>query len=526
MVGMPERATAPPEHLTEEHLEYVSRADAMTVAVARQDPATCAELILRDEETGDPIENQSFHEDWHDAADEHDRLILMTHPESGKTNQMLVNRPLWELGNDPTLRCVVLSKTYRQAEKVTRTQARYISGSEELHLVFPNLRPGAKWTDGMFDVRKPFPTRTPSMQAIGIGSAITGDRIDRLYIDDLIDWENTRNPARREEVERFLLKQIFPRLTKRARIIICTNAWHPSDVVHKLMKRKRWHVVKHNVLDPQGHPTWPQQWSATRIEEEREAYGPLEFARIYMNQARDEGDSEFSEDYVRLCKEQGRGFSMVYVLDEALPPGCFILTGVDLATGRKKRLGKKKSDKTVLTTTLFYPDGKKQLLWVKSGRWKGPQILAEIRGTYERYGSIAIVEDNAAQVYLLQFLAEEDDPPPIYAWTTTGPKKWNPNFGVASLAIEMARGDWIYPCSEPYPGAPIDECVCDEEVQQLIEDQLYFDPSAHTGDHLMSMWFVREGGRRIRRDRTKESGGGVNVTVVGGGEPGSGLESV
>jgi hypothetical protein len=129
--------------------------------------------------------------------------------------------------------------------------------------------------------------------------------------------------------------------------------------------------------------------------------------------------------------------------------------------------------------------------------------------TYARYNGSATVEDNGAQVYLLQFadalLSEGMELPPIYPWTT-GKNKWNASFGVASLAVEMARGQWIYPCTEAFPGCPVEQLVCPPELEALIQEELDFKPDgSHTGDRLMAKWFARELIRKITRFKAVES---------------------
>lgn len=492
------------------------RSDALTAKLARQDPAIFNEYVLRDQETGDIIENESFHEEWHDLAEEHQRLILLAYPESGKTNQMLVGRPVWELGNDPTLRIVVLSKTYTQAEKITRAQGDLILHSQQVHDVFPDLKPGTKWTDGMFDVRMPFITNTPSVQAIGLhAGGIMGARIDRLYIDDILDHDNTKTPTLRNDTYDWIQRNVMNRLTRRARVLASSNAWHPEDALHRWARRKQWVMVKYPLRDPvTKQSTWEARFPTVSLDDMEEDFGPLEWARMFGCEARAEGGNDFTEEVINQAKEQGRGYSMLPTLDEGLPPDCVVVTGVDLATGKNQKKGKRQTDLTVLSTVLCYGDGIRQILYIESGRWTGPETLRRIYVCEERFGGPIIVEDNGAQVFLLQFADEGVDPPLIIPWNTTGQKKWNPAYGVASLAIEMAKKKWIFPCTEPYPGAPIEECVLDPEVKLLSEDMLHFDPRQHTGDHLMATWFAREGIRRMRREgaRRRES---VGVRVLG-----------
>jgi hypothetical protein len=461
---------------------------------AREFSFAFVERVLRDEESGALLQNVAMHDEWHELADRFDRLILMAYPESGKTNSIIIGRALWELGRDPSLRCIFLSKTYGQAEKITRTMRSMIDHSEELRAVFPKLRAGDKWTDGQFTVARPFISKTPSVQALGFRGAITGSRVDRLYIDDLEDDDNTRTPSRRADTLRWLDTTVFSRMTQRGRVVWATNAWHPKDAAHTLASRRRWNLRQYPV-EADGVPTFPQKYPASRIARLREELTPRRFAQVYLNQSTIEGAGEFQQEMVDRSKALGRGL----VFRHSMEPerGSFIVCGVDLATGRRKREG----DETVITVVHCEPArDRRQILGIEAGRWQGPEILRRLADVYQRYGCPAIVEDNAAQIYLLQFAEQMRSVglvlPPIVPWTT-GTNKWDPIYGVASLAVEMQRGGWVFPCDEPRPGCPIEELQCPDELEKLIQDMLDFTPTRHTGDRLMSLWFAREGVRRF-----------------------------
>src|SRR5574337_1595543 len=81
-----------------------ARAHAARVALAREDPSVFAGLVMRDEKTNKPIKQALVHEAWQELATKHDRLLIWSHPESGKTQQLSISRVLWELGRNPSLR--------------------------------------------------------------------------------------------------------------------------------------------------------------------------------------------------------------------------------------------------------------------------------------------------------------------------------------------------------------------------------------------------------------------------------------
>ncbi|KKK64061.1 hypothetical protein LCGC14_2988030, partial [marine sediment metagenome] len=89
-----------------------------------------------------------------------------------------------------------------------------------------------------------------------------------------------------------------------------------------------------------------------------------------------------------------------------------------------------------------------------------------------------------AQDFIVQF-ARGAFAVPIQPFTT-GRNKAHPEFGVESIAAEMAGEKWII---------PNESGAIDPEIQEWISEMLYYDPTAHTGDRLMASWFAREGAR-------------------------------
>ena len=95
------------------------------------------------------------------------------------------------------------------------------------------------------------------------------------------------------------------------------------------------------------------------------------------------------------------------------------------------------------------------------------------------------MENNAAQDFILQF-ARDRGSIPIRPFTTTAAAKHSVEFGVESIAAEMSAGAWVIPNHDG---------VMHPEVAEWVDEMLYYDPRAHTGDRLMASWFAREGVR-------------------------------
>lgn len=467
----------------------LKRARRQRATLARKDVNEFCAFVGRDAETGDRIRQEPIHEKFQRLADQHKRLILMAHPESGKSTQIGILRLLFLLGNNPNLRIGIISKTEDNATKSTRAIRSYIEKSKELAEVFPNLVPGEVWKDNFFTVRRGVHSRDPSVQSIGLGGTIIGSRVDVMVFDDALDVENTATPAERKKVLRRIRAGFLDRLSKDGSAIFLTNAWHPEDAAHTF-EDKGWPTLRVPVIDDEGEPTWPERWPLDRIDQAREDMGPLEFARAHLCKARDEGESPFDVDAMKAAQDNASDLDLVFsTRGFQMPPGAWIYHGVDLAVTKKKA-----SHLTAITTVLLWPDGSRQLLWVSAGRWSSREIRDQILDADKRYGGTFVVENNAAQRWIIDIimnqadLAPEDRRFPELVPFTTGKSKAHPVYGVEGLAVEIAASRWLIPVT----GAA--QAV--KDAVELIGEMLYYTRGAHTGDRLMSLWFAREGCRK------------------------------
>lgn len=506
----------------EDVIRAAKRARELRAIVARHDPNVFCKYVLKDERTGKPIEQAPMHKRWHALMTQHDRLLMWSHIEGGKTTQIAIGRALFELGRDPMLRVAVVSNTADLAKKMTRLIGQYIEKSVELHDVFPNLLPSddpsLPWKAQALTIRRDglIGGKDPSVQATGVHGNIIGSRIDLLILDDILDHENTHTPGPRLDVYQWIKSSLFSRLTEFARVWIVGNAWHPEDAMHLLEKEKRFFAYRFPVVSPSGELTWPERWSHERIELARTDLGPLEYARQLLCQARDDSSARFKKEWIDSCVEAGEGlpfcesardlgFSYEWETEDMtleqkmearetvwrLSGALSIITGVDLAVQRHDA-----ADSTALFTILLHPNGDRQLLNIRSGKWTGPEIIRQIAKVHDDFGGIVIVENNAAQDYIIQFLTDQTAVP--VRRFTTGKNKAHPEFGVESLATELANGKWLIPNNGG---------VKHKEVDAWIAELLYYDPREHTGDRLMASWFAREGARYM----AQPAGVGVRI---------------
>lgn len=474
-------------------------------AMARDDFATFCEYVARDEETGGRITLEQMHEEMCAAADAHPFLLVMSHPESGKTNLLVVMRVLFRLGGNTNLRIGLVSAVRGNAIKNLASIAKYIETSRELHEVFPHLRPATSgtWSTEAITVERSNIMRDPSVQTVGVHGAVQGSRLDEVYADDLLDYENTRTKPLREDTSKWFRTAILARTN---RCIFLTNAWHPEDLSAELVKERGFVELRYPVLTASGDSSWPTRWPLARIAERRRTIGELEFARLYLCKPRDDGAQVFTVESVARCIDLGRGYGLIEFLDDALVhEEALIVTGVDLAVTRRM-----KGAVSAIYTLYVHPNGVRQIIGARSGRWGARQILDNLAAVGDAYGGVAVVEDNGAQRYLVEIAQELDTDIAIPVLPhTTGRNKIDPELGIDSMAAEFDAGRWILPSEYEKP--------C-EEIRALRGELEVYDPASHPGDRLMAIWFARTYAlRKLRRRRAqKRNGGGdVRVSVIG-----------
>lgn len=469
------------------------------IAEARTNFDTFAELICKHDETGEPIRQAAIHRAWTKACKKYDRLLIWAHRFAGKTVQLSILRTVWELGQDPTLRFIILSATQDLAISIVNAIAAYIL-DETVREIFPNLQPekNGNWSNTKLDVAGRRDMKNPSVRATGVGTALRGSRGDRLVIDDILTAENTATAEQRRKTTSWVRSEAFGCLSRRARVLIVGNAMHPDDTLHELAKLRGWKWLRFPILNPAGESTWPEEWPKTRIEDQRRDMG-LEFAKNMMCRARSDEDARFKQDWIDEALKKGASMTLIDSLEE-VPEGCTVWTGVDLGVSKKK-----KSDKTAFFTFLEDENGNRTLLNIQAGKYTGPAIVAKLIELHHAFHSMIAVENNAAQDFILQF-ANETSNIPVLPHTTSGRKR-DPIFGVEGLAIELSNGKWIFP-SKGGVTAP--------QLNEFIVELLYYVPKTHTGDRLMACYFARELARRLLGAKVGSSE--VQVTIVGADE--------
>ncbi len=406
------------------------------------------------------------------------RDFTVTH----NTTQLGVGRTLWELGRDPNMRIAVISSSSKnQSSRIVDSMKNYIEKSRRLREVFPHLIPGSTWSSGTFTVQRPTYSKDPTVQSTSLGtSSLTGSRLDRIIIDDLLTFDNTRTEEQREHAYNWLMSStVMGRISAEGRVLFLGNAFHPKDAMHRFAANPGWVFARFPVFDEHGNPAWPDRWPLHRIMKRKGELHPDEFARQLLCIARDDAAGRFKREWIHACMDRGKGKLFAHQLN-SLPPGFAVFSGVDLGVGKKKT-----SALTSFFTIVVHPNGDREVVMIEAGRWAGQEIISRVIDTHQRYGSVVYVESNGAQKYIVDIAKDQSAVPvkPLF----TGKNKTHPDFGIEGMATEMSNGKWIIPSYGDHQSYP--------EVMAWADELVYFDPQQHPGDRLMSSWIARQGAK-------------------------------
>lgn len=533
--------------LTATELEEQARAAmAAHAELARNNPLEFNAFVLRDEDTGLPVDNSPTHEAMHETLEVADRILILAHIESGKTSSITVGRTLYELSRDLNMRGAIVSAKEELAAKPLRAIKTIITDSPEYSATFganssldvsQQVRPGAIWQENKFIIDRPNKAiRDPSVISLGMNSKFLGARYSWVVVDDLLNERNTRTAFQRNEVYDWFLATVMGRLTRNARLIFVNTAWHEQDLIHRLARRKIWYFKKFPVCtQPTGDAwkvgaalksSWPERWTPSRIRDKMEELGgpaSKETKKQLLVEAVTEDDTTFDESAIIRCQKRGVGVRMqcesledvrAAVLSarprvEGGPipltiPDPLVVHGLDLGGRRNTQSGK-----TVMWSMGIHEDATRQPVRIQAGRMSGPEIRKLIIDTYEMFGGVFMVENNATQHWIIEFTLEEMQIPIIPF--TTGANKADPAFGVESIAIELSQGGWVLPCVKKD-----NDFVVDDDLGAFLDGLRDYSPETHTSDYVMAAWFARECARRMFDRHKRKTTGNVGVRVIGG----------
>jgi predicted phage terminase large subunit-like protein len=201
----------------------------------------------------------------------------------------------WLQAKHPDIRIGLVSNTDTQAKAFSRAIKYTVEANDEFKNVFPECRPSdTKWTDKEWlnSESKWHSSKDVTCFAVGVGGAIISKRFDIIFMDDILDEENTQTVDQREAVEVWFKKTLKPCLAPDGVVIVVGTRWGDGDLYEQFMEDTKeggfgWtgHITSALTEDKDGHlqSYWPEYWTVDRLLKEKEEMGTPLFSCAYQN---------------------------------------------------------------------------------------------------------------------------------------------------------------------------------------------------------------------------------------------------
>lgn len=274
-----------------------------------------------------------------DAIYKRTNTVILEPRGAAKTTQGNTGFLSWCVARFPGIRIGLVSNTATQADAFSRAIRLTLETNARFRELYGDLVSPIKWTNSEW-IRKDSGlegTKDATVFAVGVGGAIISKRFDLLFLDDILDKDNTRTPEQRAEVELWFEQTLRPCLDSDGVIIALGTRWAAEDLYEKFMTPvslggKGWRFLVKSALtiDPQTgeeQSYWPGHWPVERLKELKEEMGSAMFACAYQNDITGlmSGDVFRRENLSQSFRElpEGKRYS--------------IKMGVDLASSEKER---------------------------------------------------------------------------------------------------------------------------------------------------------------------------------------------
>lgn len=185
------------------------------------------------------------------------RILFLTPPQHGKTEQNTINFASYYLYKFPHEQIIVTGYNQRRANKYSRRIRQ---------LCMPNIDIAYERKAVMEWVTE----QNGGLQAVGVGGGVTGEGTKLIIMDDVIkSKEQADSPTWRDKIWDWYTTDVFSRLHPNGSIILTMTPWHQDDLAHRILDSedgKNWVIVKlpaeAGENDPlgraEGEALWPE----------------------------------------------------------------------------------------------------------------------------------------------------------------------------------------------------------------------------------------------------------------------------
>ena len=435
------------------------------------------------------------------------RVMINTPPFHAKSTTITMDYVTYRICCDPNVRVIIISENRTMAEKFLSgikdrlTHPRF----EQMHRDFGpagGFKVGAaKWSATMIYVgNRDSGEKDPTVEVLGVGAQIQGARAELIIMDDCVTLRNARTEAQRDKIVHYIDQDVSSRLGPDGKLLLVGTRVAPNDLYRHMHMRRAgvWTYLGQPAVQEFGESPddwvtlWPEMWDGDALSLRKDEIATSTWNLVYMQQQYSE-DACFPEEAVKGClylgnvgplaldgdiRRQGmHGLYVVAGLDPATVAGfsAIVVLAVDKQTKIRFVLD--------VINQKMTPGQMREHIFAVTKRYKPNEWRIEKNGL-----NAMVTQDNAIR----QFVHEQGSR--IYEHQTTGHNKWDPDYGVASLA-SLFLGALDIP---PRALIAIPNNNTHRGINALVDQLVTWAPeSGGKTDVVMALWFAELGCRKI-----------------------------
>ncbi len=447
-------------------------------------------------------------------------VLVLGHPESGKSTLISLWYVLYRLAQNPDLRCAIVTKNSSKAQDLLTRIKRYLT---EEHLYddaprslikdFGGWKPNhgeGEWSQDQIMVKhRKSGERDPSVQVLGIGKQIYGARLDLLILDDALVMDNQLSELTRERIDNWFDGEARSRAQKGQTVVNGTRllpqdlygAWKKQWAGQRLFRQVIIPAIQ-NEWEENERVTWEQYWTLDGYDLYEEHNGeqilvghqmgmrdirdlimrkdPNRWKLIYQQEDVEEDQAIFRQPHIDAALELGADRKMGQWFEHER-----LVLGVDPATTGRAAAVLLAVDPTTRVRTVID-------LFVGSGLGATGIRQDLMYQFWERYRAqgrtvdVTVIEENFVKTLrgdeTLEARAQAAGTALVWPHTLGKGRsgKWDEEYGIAAMAPLFGSGLMAFANAGPGDRA---------RLEPLIDDLLVF-PWSKIQDAAIALWLA------------------------------------
>ena len=436
------------------------------------------------------------------------RILVNTPPNHAKSTTITMDYVTYRICKDPNVRVIIVSESQNMAKKLLRgiktrlTHPKFNALHQDFGPPGGFQQGAASWTESMIYVgSRDSAEKDPTVEALGVNGQIYGSRADLIILDDCISLKSCRTKNSREKLLDWINTEVSSRLEpKTGRLLVVGTRLAFDDLYQEILRLDNanvWtYLTQPAILEwgegPFDHKVlWEDRFPSSELSAIMQQYGQdLKKFRLVYQQIADPEDATFPAPAVEGCTTgynvgqipewlRPGGMTGLYTIGGLDPAGsgytAMIVLGVDKKTKMRYVID-------AVNQKNMKPHDLRAMVLSLTQRYKINEWRIEKNGL-----QTLISQDAELRASLLQAGARVIE-------HHTGINKWDPDFGVASMAplflgaLEVPKRNLI---SIPGQGRQ-------RTIRELTEQLITWEPeTSQKTDLVMALWFAELGARKI-----------------------------